>query len=54
MKASCRFFVGMAFMIQMAWAGLAYSGHTYETLDFPGARYTEAYGLNDTGQVVGA
>ena len=34
--------------------GLLRSGGVYTTIDFPGARGTLAYGINDDGAIVGA
>ena len=33
--------------------GFIYSGGSYTTINVPGSEYTEAYGINDEGQIVG-
>jgi hypothetical protein len=36
--------------VQTAWADVVYS---FTTIDVPGAANTQAYGINDSGQIVG-
>jgi hypothetical protein len=46
------FFNFMALGLFLSIAGLEKAGYTFTTLDVPGSNFTQASGINDSGQIV--
>jgi len=46
-------FVGLTGQSMGAPHGFLYSGGTFTTLDVPGSLLTQAFGINDSGEIVG-
>jgi uncharacterized membrane protein len=55
MKRLYRYFPALVAILMLAGAMAAHADNfPYKTLDYPGAQHTFAYGINNTGQIVGS